>query len=295
MPGVGRHEVRLRLDEAITYMTHFELKAYSADRVVIAVQNGSMRKKVFQINFKSRDGSLFVSVPYAELGTGRVGVIECPPGDPDSLSFGENAPVTSHSVKYSHHPDGEAHFSLDGKVFTRIRRKAVPLTAAEGHLFTVMVQGLDRFEDLNERDIATSKRGIVPMPVHEGPIAALKFVGHLCSINHFAKRLQMPRMDSPFIPLITPDGRRLVGIVLATRLKQSNLQYLLIMSVEPIDTVATYSDLYVALMGGFDPPDLVFDHNRPMSFLMMMYPEVRDSAELRSSVGSIDRLVNPLG
>lgn len=275
-------------------MAHFEFKAYSADRVVIAVQNGSMRKKIFQINFKSRDGSLFVTVPYANLGAGRVGIIECPPGDPDSLSFGENAPVTSHSVKYSHHPDGEAHFSLDGKVFTRIRRKAVPLTAAEGHLFTVMVQGLYRFEDLNEKDVATLKRGIIPMPVREGPIEALKFVGHLYSSIHFAKRLQMPRMDSPFMPLITPDGRRLVGVVLATRLRQSNLQYLLIVSVEAINTIATYSDLYVSLMGGFDPPDRAFDHSRPMSFLIMMYPEVRDFEELRNSVGSIDRLVDPL-
>ena len=142
-----------------------------------------------RVNFKSKDVSLFVSVPYANLGAGRVGVIECPPGDPESVMFGESAPVTSHSVKYSHHPDGEAHFSLDGKVFTRIRKKAVPLTAAAGHLFTVMVQGLDRFEDLNQKDVATSKRGIVPMPVHEGPIEALKFVGHLYSSIHFAKRL----------------------------------------------------------------------------------------------------------
>lgn len=276
-------------------MAHFEVRAYGADRVVIAVENASMRKKILQINFKSRDGSVFVSVPYAKLGAGRVGIVEYPPGDPDSLDFGESAPVTSHSIKYSHHPDGEAHFSLDGKVFTRIRRKAVPLTAAEGHIFTVMVQGLDRFEDLSEKDVATPKRGIAPMRVREGPIEALKFVGHLYSATDFAKRLLLPQMDSPFIPLITPDGRRLVGVVLATRLRQSNPQYLLIVSVETIDTIAKYSDLYVSLMGGFDPPDIAFDHSRPMSFLMMMYPEVRDSEELRKSVGSIDRLVHPLG
>lgn len=112
-------------------MTHFELRAYKAERFVIAVQNSGIRKKIFQINFKPKDGSVFVEVPYANLGSGRVSVIECPPGSPDSLSFGESASVTSHSVKYSHHPDGEAHFSLDGKVFTRVRKKAVPLCAAE--------------------------------------------------------------------------------------------------------------------------------------------------------------------
>ncbi|HEY0562963.1 MAG TPA: hypothetical protein VGD04_06525 [Methylophilus sp.] len=275
-------------------MAHFELKAYGADRVVIAVQNGGMHKKILQINFKSRDGSIFVNLPYAKLGTGRVGIVEHPLGDPHSLLFGESAPFTSHSVKYTHHPDGEAHFSLDGKVFTRIRRKAVPLTAAEGHIFTVMVQGLNLFEDINKKDVATPKRGIASMPVREGHIEALKFVGHLYSATHFAEKLSLPQMDSPFIPLKTPDGRVIVGVVLATRLKQTNLQYLLVVSVEPIDTIAKYTDLYVSLMGGFDPPDVAFDHNRSMSFLIMMYPEVRDSEELRDSVGSIDLVVKPL-
>ena len=271
-------------------MTHFELKAYGADRVVIGVQNAIMHKKIFQINFKSKDGSLFVSVPYANLGMGRIGIVEYPPGNPESLLFGDSAPVTAHSVKYSHHPDGEAHFSLDGKVFTQVRRKAVPLTAAGGHLFTVMIQGLHRFEDLSQNDTASPKRGIVSMPVPEGPIKALKFVGHLYSSMHFVEKLQMPKMDSVFIPLLLPDGRRLIGVVLATKLKQSNQQYLLVVSVEQIKTIASHTDLYVSLMGGFDHPDIAFDHNRPMSFLMMMYPELGDMAALLKSVGSIDRL-----
>ena len=272
-------------------MTQFELKAYGADRVVMGVHNSSMRKKIFQINFKSKDGSLFVSVPYAKLGMGRVGVVECPPGNPESIQFGDSAPVTMHSVKYSHHPDGEAHFSLDGKVFTRVRRKAVPLTAAAGHLFTLMVQGLHRFDDLNPDDIPSPKRGIVSMPVIEGHIEALKFVGHLHSSSNFAKRLLRPKMESALMPLVRSDGRCLVGAVLATRLTQSNHQYLLVISVEEIKTIAAHTDLYVSLMGGFDPPDIAFDHSRPTSFLMMIYPELSDMSALLESVGSIDRLV----
>jgi len=221
-------------------------------------------------------------------------VVECPPGDPESLIFGESAPVTTHIVKYSHHPDGEAHFSQDGKVFTRVRRKAVPLNAAEGHLFTVMVQGLHRFEDVTQIDTGTAKRGIVSMPVSDGRIEALKFVGRLFSSSCFARQLQKPKMESPFLPLILPDGRRLVGIVLATKLTQRNHRYLLVLSVEPIGRITTDTDLSVWLMGGFDHPDIAFDHSRPTSFLIMMYPELGDIDELVSSVGSIDRLVAPL-
>lgn len=270
-------------------MTQCELKAYSADRVVIGVRNSNIHKKIFQINFKSKDGSLFISAPYANLGVGRVGVVEIPCGDPESFLFGDSAPVTSHAVKYSHHPDGQAHFSQDGKVFTRIRKKAVPLTAASGHLFTVMVQGLHLFEDLTQRDIATPKRGIVSMPVRDGPIEALKFVGHLYSSSHFASRLLRPNMESPLMPFIKPNGQRIVGVVLATKVKESNQQYLLVVTVEEIGTIATHADINVCLMGGFDHPNIVFDHSRPMSFLMMMYPEVRDVKELIRSVGSIDR------
>jgi hypothetical protein len=272
-------------------MADIELRAYAADRVVIGVRNERMHKKIFQINFKPKDGSIFVSVPYANLGMGRVGVVECPPGNPESLLFGNKAPVTAHSVKYTHHPDGEAHFSLDGKIFTQVRRKAVPLSAAGGHLFTVMIQGLHLFEELSQTDIATPKRGIVSMPVPEGQIEALKFVGHLYSSMHFAEKLQIPKMDSAFIPLLQPDGRRLVGVVLATKLKQKDQQYLLVVSVEQIKTIASHTDLFVSLIGGFDHPDIAFDHSQPMSFLMMMYPELGDMSALLKSVSSIDRLV----
>lgn len=270
-------------------MSHFKLKAYGADRVVIGVRNRNLNKKIFQINFKSKDGSLFVSVPYAKLGMGRLGVVECPPGNPESLLFGESAPVTAHSVKYTHHPDGEAHFSLDGKVLTQVRRRGVPLTAAEGHLFTLMVQGLHHFEDFSQNDIPSSKRGIVPMPMPEGQIEALKFVGLLYSAKDFASRLLMP-MDSPWIPIQQPDGSRLAGIALATRLVNENHQYILVVSVEQIKTISTHTDLFVSFLGGFDPPNIALDHISPTGFLMMIYPEQGDIASIIEDVGTIDIL-----
>lgn len=270
-------------------MTNLELQAYSAERVVVAVANRWLRKKIFQINFKSKDGSLFVSVPYAKLGMGRLGVVECPAGNPQSLQFGLNAPVTAHSVKYTHHPNGEAHFSLDGKVFTRVRRKSVPLTATDGHLFTLMVQGLHHFQDVTDEDTPTPKRGIVSLPVPEGEVTALKFVGHLYSSHHFVRRLQRQKMDSPLIPLQLPDGRRVPGVVLATKLAHKTLPYLLVVSVEHLGAIADHTDIFVCLLGGFDSPDVALDHRRPTQFLMMIYPELSDIPALLKSVGSIDR------
>jgi hypothetical protein len=270
-------------------MKNIELNAYSAERVVVAVHNSSLCKKIFQINFKPKDGSLFVSVPYAELGHGRLGVLECPPGNPESLKFGPGAPITTHSVKYTHHPDGEAHFSLDGKVFTNVRRKAVPLTAADGHLFTLMAQGLRHFEDMTPKDVPTRKRGLVSLPIPDDAVNALKFVAHLYSSQNFARRFQGLKMDSPLIPLQRSDGRRVPGIVLATKLHDQNLPYLLVLSVEQFGTVAAHTELFVWFLGGFDPPEVALDHGRPTQCLMMMYPEISDISALLKSVGSIDR------
>jgi hypothetical protein len=50
--------------------------------------------------------------------------------------------VTSHLVKYSHHPDGRAHFSQDGKILTAIKRQSIALDRQNGHMFTLYIQGL---------------------------------------------------------------------------------------------------------------------------------------------------------
>lgn len=60
-------------------------------------------------------------------------------------------------VKFAHHVSGAAHFSLDGKMNTVVRRAAVPLDQVNGRLFSVMFQGLQSFEKVDP--IAHSKKG----------------------------------------------------------------------------------------------------------------------------------------
>ena len=43
--------------------------------------------------------------------------------------------TTTQKVKYTHHPDGEANFSEDGKIYTEIRSSACPFVDMEGHFF----------------------------------------------------------------------------------------------------------------------------------------------------------------
>lgn len=59
---------------------------------------------------------------------------------PTSLSLIDGGKVTSHKVKYSHHPDGRTHFSQDGKIFTKVIKSSASFDEVDGHLFTVQFQ-----------------------------------------------------------------------------------------------------------------------------------------------------------
>jgi len=108
-------------------MQGFQAKTVAAvrsQRVVCVVKVSELRAKAFQIGF-DKDGSVFIRFPYFQHRTGILSSSEIPAtGERKAdvnIDFGGK--VTSHRVKYSHHPDGRAHFSQDGKIFTAIKRQ----------------------------------------------------------------------------------------------------------------------------------------------------------------------------
>ena len=126
--------------------THVELTAFRSERVIITIQKGAIRYKVLQVFF-GRDGSIFVNFPYFRHREGILGVATLPANATATTAVNVEhcGKVASHLVKYSHHPDGRAHFSQDGKVRTEIKRQSVPLDEHGGHIFSVLIQGLTAF------------------------------------------------------------------------------------------------------------------------------------------------------
>lgn len=98
--------------------------------MVCVVKVSDLRAKAFQVGF-DKDGSLFIHFPYFQHRTGILSSSEIPPtGERKAdVNIEHGGKVTSHRVKYSHHPDGRAHFSQDGKIFTAI---AQPFDSQEG-------------------------------------------------------------------------------------------------------------------------------------------------------------------
>jgi hypothetical protein len=122
------------------------IRRFQSRRFVFGVRTSDTLFKVFQVIFSKSDGSLLVNIPYSSITHGILSKGRLPRGDVESqVHLEERGKVTSKLVKYSHHPDGKAHFSQDGKVRTEISRQSLPLAQAKGHLFTLHAQGLLQF------------------------------------------------------------------------------------------------------------------------------------------------------
>jgi hypothetical protein len=139
-----------------------QIECFRSESVIVRTKKGSDVRKMFSISFSKADGSLFVSFPYFESSKGLVSIATIPAGQTGGpVDLRLQGKCSSHNVKYAHHLDGEAHFSQTGKIVTQVRRQSVPLRSNKGHIFTLLVQGLEHFKSANQsRDNAklTNKR-----------------------------------------------------------------------------------------------------------------------------------------
>jgi len=134
-----------------------DLQLFQSERITILVGSAPDRivRKIAQVTFSRRDGSIFVQFPYFSDPTGIVSTATITRPDSTGVSqidYGERGYTTSHLVKYSHHPDGAVHFSQDGKVFTTVRRRSFPLTS-EGHLFELHAHDPSGFEAIQSEEL----------------------------------------------------------------------------------------------------------------------------------------------
>jgi hypothetical protein len=255
---------------------------------MIGIRTPSSSRKLFQIVF-SKDGSLFVTFPYYRSGFGRLGLVTLSPNlnYPRDITIGRNFPATSHYVKYSHHPSGRAHFSLSGKISSKVGKQASPLADAHGHVFTVMLQGIGSFDAISTQDKGNEKRGVVVFPFENRPVEAVKFLGMLYP-EHIVARMTRHQDPSPWMKVLAPDGSVRPGLLLNTPLVKGSQRYYLLLAAERIETICTQQETFITLMGGFDAPDVAFDHTKPTSFLMFIYPSHSDFGESVRQFGTVD-------
>ena len=273
------------------------IPAFASERFVITVETGQDRRKLFQIMFRKSDGSLFLSFPYYKdvAGLLTLATLRARAQYPASLSLLDGGKVTGHKVKYSHHPDGHVHFSQDGKIRTAIRKRSIPLLEAEGHLFTIQLQGLSDFSELDRKErlpLLSDKKTILNFRFEGSPPDAIKFVGHWHKKTSLLRRISQFG-SKPWFICEKSDGSTAFGMLLRDAFLESGEDYLLL-TCEAIPLVDKGRFSTLTFVGGFDRREIALDHAQDTSFLALAYPATESYEELRDQIGSVDH-ATPVG
>jgi hypothetical protein len=193
--------------------------------------------------------------------------------------------VTSHRIKYSHHPDGRAHFSQDGKIFTAIKRQSLPLESHHGHLFTLSIQGphaLEAASESRDADGIAAQRSVISFRLEQTP-DAIKFVGRWLDIN----RMRVSEPDAivgPRHAMLDPDGVRTDAILIAN--PNASAKHVLAISCVAIPMLSSESEIFL-FHGAFDSPETMTDPTKGAGFLAFLYP-ISEATKVRERVGSVD-------
>jgi hypothetical protein len=264
--------------------SHMEVKSYQSRQVVIAINADGHRHKILQILF-SKDGSLYVTFPYFTHRNGILAVVTVkgPLGSTSNIDLADSGKVASHLVKYSHHPDGRAHFSQDGKVRTEIKKRSVPLVDQNGHIFTVLVQGLTGFTPLQGSPKDNAQRTTLTFDVVDRSPKAFRIVGRWYWLEdlHVKRR---PPVVGPTISTIDTEGNKTNAFIIAN--PNRGTQHVLVLTCS-VEAQITQNNEVLMFYGGFDPPNIVFNPRRTARFLTFLYPAENFEA-LKARLGSVD-------
>jgi hypothetical protein len=267
------------------------MPAFNSEKITIAIATEANICKLFQLGFQKRDGSLFISFPYYRDAHGLLCLATLQAGKqyPDKLDLTEGGKFTSHKVKYSHHPDGNALFSQDGKIYSQVRKKSVPLDSANGHLFTVQIQGLADFDPIapgEKQPSATARRTRINYVFQGNPPEAVKFVGHCYSESQLTGMI-VAHGTEPWISMTRPDRSQVVGAIIRNPYLSSREPCYLLLFCEAISRLDDQEYSALMFMGGFDPREIALNHSRDTSFLALSYP-TSSYQHLGKKLGSVD-------
>jgi hypothetical protein len=267
------------------------VNAIRSERVVCVVNAGEVRAKALQIGFEE-DGSLFIHFPYFRHHIGILSSSEIPAtGERQAdVSLELGGKVTSHRVKYSHHANGRAHFSQDGKIFTAIKRQSISLDSQNGHLFSLCIQGLHALDVAKmPKDAAggSDKRSVVDFQI-EPTTEAIKFVGHWLDISKL--RVSEPNaFVGPTHVVVDPDGVRANAFLVAS--PYPNAKHVLAITCVPIPRLGPEAEVFL-FYGGFDALGTMTDPTNAAGFLAFLYP-LSEAANVRDRIGSVDYVPHP--
>lgn len=247
----------------------------------IVARSSSKEHRILKVLFH-RDGSVFIMFPSFMKNEGLVGKIHLAPGGKTKpVNLAEHGKITSHQVKYSHHPDGRAHFSQDGLVRTEIKKQSVSLDREQLHMFTVYAEGLDGLG--GPKDNGTTPK--LTFPIYGGP-PGVKMVASWCELRNLGNA-GARHPSSGEIMMRFPNGQVKAGWLVGPPKGNPSDRFGLLVTPEEMSSLSTDTGSCLIFVGGFDPRQIALDHSKETSFLLMKYP-CTSPEDLRRSIQSID-------
>lgn len=263
----------------------FEPLRYQEFNIVAC--SSSKEHRILKVLFH-RDGSVFVMFPSFKENEGLVGKIRLAAGAQNiTLSLAKHGKIASHRVKYSHHPDGRAHFSQDGLVRTEIKKQSVSLDREQLHMFTVYAEGLEGFDAPRGND-NTPK---LVFPIYGGP-PGVKIIASWCELRNMGSTDAI-RPGSGEIIIRLPNGQSKTGWLVGPPRGNPYDRFGLLVTPEEIFSLSSDVGPCLSFLGGFDSRQIALDHSKETSFLVMKYP-CTSPEDLRRSIQSIDLHPRPI-
>jgi hypothetical protein len=270
-----------------------------AGRFVVLFQAEGTYRKLFSLQFERRDNGLgfYVHLPYFSHTRGVLGNFQIEHSDgPTQMSLQTNGTTTTEKLKYTHHPDGRAHFSQDGKALTEVKTQTAPLALHRGHLFTVNFWGVEDFALVESRDLKGPKPDrtpirfdpedlALPASQYAGRILGTAYTVPLQGIQVNAKAASRGKIVEP-VSYKRWDGSFGHGIPVFPTLHQAD-EFFIMLTYLPMDRASGHSDPSLTLTGGFHEPS---GKTGPLTGIMIHYTD-RDPAgwdALVKSRGTID-------
>jgi hypothetical protein len=177
--------------------------------VAIGWDNGQVKLCLVQYHPKG----LFVHFPYHPDMQGLLSRATVPAGPGEvKVDLKASGAVTSHKVKYSHHTDGNALFSQDGKVLSKVRGRAADLRTPAGHIFSIDVQGLHQLAkfDTSGNEYYGDRYGRCYFEFQSAEPTAVHIVGRWMQLRE-GRRIEELRNPVG----LTEGGRTVEGIAIA--------------------------------------------------------------------------------
>lgn len=226
---------------------------------------------LFQVIFHKE--MVFIEFPYQPDEPGLIARVGVPLGSKHTVELKQTGYGTTHSLKYSHPIDGNAHLSMTGKSITTVYNQSSRLDMPVGHFFSAFFSGLSFYEKCK------NKRPYIQFAFDSaGPVDPLYCAGYwlrladnirACTIgNPIIIKPDNDGDDVRALAVAPPRGTRFDGWILAISARRG-----------PDALLAESGNFRLGFVGGFATN--LGNPSEPSSFLVMQYPPGGDISDLQ--------------